>query len=152
MPPAKVIVFPVWPDLGSLIGDTSEHGGPDRRSPPGTPLAILPDGGNAVAVDASVGADQSGPASFCPLSAGEAGKESLAAPRLSYSVSYFSWSVSEDSEEEDAGLEALSSRLERVKIRRSSRERNELRSAAAAAHVSLRLPPPVLLPHPRPAK
>ena len=117
--PAKVIVFPVWPDLGSLIGDDCDPGG-DVPCP-------------AARVGLTGGETVTGDDGACPSLA-------LPAPRLSYSVSYFSWSVSEDSDEEtEEGLAALASRLQRVQIRRSSRERNELRSAA---QISLRLPPP----------
>ena len=132
-----MIVFPVVPDLGSPIGDRSELvGGSSGSGPPATGPE-----GTAVAVDSGLG---SSCWSSSTLSTGESGQDVGGTPlaRLSYSVSYFSWSVSEDSEEEEGGgLEALANRMERVKIRRSSRERNELRnSSAAAAQVSLALP------------
>jgi len=44
-------------------------------------------------------------------------------PRISYSVSYFNWSVSDQSSEDEC--ENITVRLDRIKIRRSSRERNE---------------------------
>jgi len=44
-------------------------------------------------------------------------------PKISYSVSYFNWSVSDQSSEDEC--ENITVRLDRIKIRRSSRERNE---------------------------
>ncbi len=150
-----MIVFPVWPDLGSLTGDTSEPGGERSNSSSVHPPTATPSGGGGVVAVtvADSGLGSSSRSSSSTLSAVDSGRETAsggaAVPlsRLSYSVSYFSWSVSEDSEEEgegEGGLESLASRLERVRIRRSSRERNELRNAAAASQVSLRLPSAVL--------
>jgi len=50
-------------------------------------------------------------------------KECETHPRISYSVSYFNWSVSDQSSEDEC--ENITVRLDRIKIRRSSRERNE---------------------------
>lgn len=176
MPPAKVIVFLVWPDLESQKGDISEPGGGgggDKDGPPKPPCPLAAAQstsaggigeadivcGMAAVTTAEIGlgfACRSGSTlmlSAAEVAAAEEESESAVTPasssaaRLSYSVSYFSWSVSEDSDEDEdgigkkrvgGGLEALCSQLERVKIRRSSRERNELRSAASA----LRLPAP----------
>lgn len=46
-------------------------------------------------------------------------------PKISYSVSYFNWSVSDQSSEEDE-CENITVRLDRMKIRKSSRERREI--------------------------
>lgn len=45
---------------------------------------------------------------------------------MTYSVSYFNWSVSdESSEEDDDDCRTVTLQLDRLKIRKSSRERNE---------------------------
>jgi hypothetical protein len=142
-----VIVFPVLPDLESRIGDKSER----TEGNGGGPASPLLSGQNV----ADSGLGSSGWSSSTLSAAdlvvtGQEGVPPTAAAKLSYSVSYFSWSVSEDSEEEEeedgrgGGVDGLTARLERVKIRRSSRERNELRSGAAAAAAQ------VILPLPRP--
>ena len=49
----------------------------------------------------------------------EGGRQS---PKLSYSVSYFTWSVSDQSSEDEC--ENITITLDRMKLRRTSRERN----------------------------
>ena len=50
----------------------------------------------------------------------EKGEESDSQPRISYSVSYFNWTVSSSEDE----CENVTLKLDRLKIRRTSRERN----------------------------
>ena len=50
------------------------------------------------------------------------GPDRAQSPRISYSVSYFTWSVSDQSSDEE--VEQVTLALDRVKLRRTSRERN----------------------------
>ena len=53
---------------------------------------------------------------------GNSSQEAPQSPRISYSVSYFTWSVSDQSSDEE--VEQVTLHLDRVKLRRTSRERN----------------------------
>ena len=68
-----------------------------------------------------------------PLQSQSGGNASTAAvkrrdpspPKLSYSVNFFNWSVSDCSSDEDNDCKNVTMSLNRLKIRKSSKERNE---------------------------
>ena len=103
------IVFPASPDLGYPRGDNVKAGG------------ISLNGGSAGEESSTL------PNSACDSSQ-ESGDQS---GKISYSVSYFSWSVSDESSEEEC--DTITLRLDRMKIRKSSRERNDARSLVVAS-------------------
>jgi len=96
-----LVVFPAWSDLGSPRGDSD---GPRRGGSQG---------------------DSTLPNSACDSSPeGGEEEEGPAEAKMTYSVSYFNWSVSDESSDDD-DCRTVTLKLDRLKIRKSSRERNE---------------------------
>lgn len=102
-----LVVFPAWSDLGSPRGDSEGRGGSQGDS-------TLPN--SACDSSPEVGEEEE-----------EGGSAAAAEAKMTYSVSYFNWSVSDESSEEDDDddCRTVTLQLDRLKIRKSSRERNE---------------------------
>ena len=103
------IVFPVWSDLKNPTGDSdlgSKLGGASAET--------LTSTGNSSSHDSS----KNGECDNCDSANCDC------APRFSYSVSYFNWCVSEPSSE-DEECQQVTVSFNRMKIRKSSRERRE---------------------------
>jgi len=152
------IVFPALLDLESQRGDTvgcppvvrpaaavGDGGGCGPTGPHHPPTASIVSGRRT-----RTGGGGSQGESTLPNSACDSSHESGADPldhseegeheqKISYSVSYFSWSVSSEDEDEAS---TVTLKFDRLKIRKSSRERNEGRQAAAAAVSNLIASPP----------
>ncbi len=65
-------------------------------------------------------------AAVSTAAAATGGKRDPSPPKLSYSVNFFNWSVSDcSSEEENEDCRNVTMSLNRLKIRKSSKERNE---------------------------